>query len=232
MTIPQDKAARSIDPRIRKELLSAAKRFRESKLFRAGSRRWLIASGLTLLILGIRTFWPSLSGLTFPLVCIVLVGTLFTNMLAKFKTPLDFAEAAKEVEAKYPDLGNMLTTALEQKRPGEGYNFLQEKVISEALNFSFFQYWENTGKKRQTKLKLLHAGSVLVMLGLVTLSWYAKGQERWIDAPNLPVLVSSVGYRRANYRPSRPTLEPGRNWNKKQRQKSQPQTGIWVQVLV
>jgi hypothetical protein len=170
MNIPQDKAARSIDPRIRKELLAAAKRIRENKIFRASSRRWLIASGLIFLVLVIRTFRPVFIELAFPLVCVIIVGTWFSNLIGKLKTRLDFPEAARAVEKKYPDLGNMLTTALEQKRSGDGYNFLQEKVINSALHFSFFQYWEDTGKKIQRKLKLLHFGALLFMLGLTALT--------------------------------------------------------------
>ncbi len=192
MTIPQDKEARSIDPRIRKELLAAAKRLRENRLYRASSRRWLIAAGIILLILGTRTIWPSTSQLIFPAVCGVVLLTWLINLLAQLKTPLDFADAAKAVEKKFPELGNMLTTALEQKRPDDGYNFLQEKVISGALQFSFFQYWEDTGKRKQHILRLKHFGALLLALGLGSLSWFSRGESQWIEAPNMPVLVSSI----------------------------------------
>ena len=58
MKPPRDQSAKDIDARIRKELLIAAKRLRDNKIFRATYRRWLIAAGLILLILGVRTFGP------------------------------------------------------------------------------------------------------------------------------------------------------------------------------
>jgi hypothetical protein len=192
MKLPIDNRAKQIDPRIRKELYLATKRLRENKIYKANVRRLLIASGITVLILGIRTFWPALSGLAFPAVCAVVLFTLLTNFLSNFKIRPDFAEAARAVEAKFPELGNMLSTALEQKRTADGFNFLQEKVINDALHYSFYQYWEDTGKKRHGKLKLFQLGSLALIMSLAALVWYSKTQEQWIGAPSMPVLISSV----------------------------------------
>ncbi|MCB1122055.1 MAG: hypothetical protein KJT03_10930, partial [Verrucomicrobiae bacterium] len=190
--IPGDKNAKLIDARIRKELLVAASRLRENKIYRANIRRWLIASGVIFLVLVARTFWSGLSGITFPIVCAVILLTLFANLVGKLKIPLDFAGTAKAVEKKFPDLGNLLTTALEQKRSGEGLNFLQEKVISNALQFSFYQYWEDTGKRVQRKLRIWHSGAIIMALGLVALTWYSKTRDVWISSPTMPVLISSI----------------------------------------
>lgn len=183
---------RAIDPRIRKELMNAARRFQENKIYRANIRRWLIASGVVIVILALSAFWPALGGLAFPAVCGVILVTLFANFIGKLKTPLNYAEAAREVETKFPDLGNILTTALEQKTGREGYNFLQEKVIDDALRFSFFQYWEDVGKRRRLKFQTAHWGSLALIAGLAALTYYAKDHPFEFKAPHLPVLISSV----------------------------------------
>ena len=100
MIIPQEPSARHIDPRIRKELLAAAKRLRENKLYRQSSRRWLMASGVALVILIIRTFWPASSAWAFPAVCGVVLITWLLNLLAHLKTPVDFTETTSRSSMK------------------------------------------------------------------------------------------------------------------------------------
>ncbi len=192
MNYPTDKNAHYIDPRIRKELTAAAKRLRDIKVYRGNLRRWLIASGIAILILGFSTFWPDFSSFAFPAVAFVILVTLYKNFVAKIHIPMDFGDTAVQVEKEFPNLENMLSTAIEQKRTPQGFNFLQEKVISQALHFSFFQYWEDTGKKDLAKLKLIHFGALMWIAALSALSWFSKSEESWIDAPSMPVLTSSV----------------------------------------
>ena len=170
----------------------AAHRLRENKANRLGARRWLIASGLAALILVLRLFFPSFSGFAFPIICGITVITLFYNYISKLKLPLDYAESAKAIEKKFPQVEGLLTTALEQQRTSEGLNFLQEKLIKETLHFSLFQYWEDVGKKSRTRYKMAYLAAMSLLIGIAALTFYTKDREISINAPGMPVFISSV----------------------------------------
>ncbi|MCZ6672776.1 MAG: hypothetical protein O7C75_07545 [Verrucomicrobia bacterium] len=192
MSAKKDIDPRSIDPRIRKELIFAARQLKDNKVNRAGARRWLIASGLALVILGLRIVFGEFSGLAFPAICALAVLTLFLNYLGNLRTPLDYLEASREVEKKFPEVEGLLSTAMEQKRDAAGYNFLQEKLIKSTLHFSMFQYWEDAGKEARLPARVTYLASIALLLGVAAATYYAKDREISITAPSLPILISSV----------------------------------------
>ena len=184
---------RSIDPRIRKELLIAAHRLKEIRAHRKGTRRWLIASALALVVLGLRFTVPVFTDFAFPIICGLIAVTLFQNYFGRLKTPLDFLEAAQAVEKKFPEVEGLLSTALQQRREGESYNFLQEKLINDTLHFSHFQYWEDVGKESVAKAKGTFLAAMTLLIGLAAFTYYVKDQKILaIGTPNMPVLISSV----------------------------------------
>ncbi len=181
-----------IDPRIRKELLITAHRLKENKVYIAGAKRWLVASVLALIVLGIRFTVPAFGGFAFPLICGLVAVTLFLNYIGKLKTPLDYLEAAQAVEQNFPEVEGLLSTALQQTRDGDSYNFLQEKLFRETLHYSNFQYWEDVGKKKSGPSKAAFLGAMSLLLGLAAITYYTKDVIFSINTPSMPVLISSV----------------------------------------
>jgi hypothetical protein len=184
--------SKTIDPRIRKELLMAGNRLKENKANRLGARRWLYASGLAVVVLVLRLFFPSFSGFAFPIICGIALLTLFINYIAKLKLPLNYLESAKAIEKKFPEVEGLLTTALEQKRTSEGFNFLQEKLIKDTLHFSMFQYWEDVGKELSIRYKTAYLAAMSLLIGIAALSFYTKDRDISIKAPGRPVFISSI----------------------------------------
>jgi len=183
---------KTIDPRIRKELLMAAHRLKENKANRLGTRRWLIASGLAVLILILRLIFPAFSGFAFPIICAIALPTWFLNFMERMKLPLDYSESAKAIETKFPQVEGLLTTALEQQRTSKGLNFLQEKLIKDTLHFSLFQYWEDVGKKSRTRNKSAYLAAMSLLIGIAALTFYTKDRDISINAPGMPVFISSI----------------------------------------
>ena len=194
MTLTKPNEEPGIDPRLEKELLQAAQRQRDNHLFRGKIRRWGIASVLIGLCIGLRWVVAEFEPYAFPTACIVVLATLILNFLESRRTPLNYRETGKLVEENFPELDKVLTTALEQ-RPKDGkYNFLQEKVIEEALHNSLFQYWEDTGKRSHILLQLGYVASLVGAVALAGLVYHSKGWAGWSGgAPlSIPAMASSV----------------------------------------
>ena len=190
-----------IDSRLEKELLQAAHRQRDNHLFRGKIRRWGIASVLIGLCLGLRWVTAEFEPYAFPLACLVALATVILNFLESCRTSLNYRETGKRVEENFPELDKVLTTALEQ-RPKDGkYNFLQEKVIEEALHNSLFQYWEDTGKRSHTLLQLGYVASLVGAIALAWLVYHSKGWPGWSGGASLsiPAMASSVEVTRATW---------------------------------
>lgn len=183
-----------IDPRLQTELLQAAQRQRDNHLFRGKIRRWGIASVLIGLCIGLRWVTAEFEPFAFPLACLIALATVTLNFLESWRTPLNYRETGKWVEENFPELDKVLTTALEQ-RPKDGkYNFLQDKVIEEALHNSLFQYWEDTGKRSHTLLQLGYVASLSVAMALAWLVYHSNGWPGWSGgaALSIPAMASSV----------------------------------------
>ena len=182
-----------IDPRLEKELLQAAQRHRDNHLFRGKIRRWCIASVLIGLCMGLRWVMVEFEPYAFPVACLVVAATLILNLLESRRTPLNYRETGKRVEEDFPELDKVLTTALEQQPKDGKYNFLQEKVIDEALHSSLFQYWEDTGKRSHALFQLGYIASLLGALALAGLVYHSKGWPGWSGgAPlSIPAMASS-----------------------------------------
>ncbi len=194
MKFSKSNKADRVDPRLKKELLEAAHRLRDNQLFRRKISRWCIAAVLVGLSIGLRWIMAGFEPYAFPIACIVTVTTIVLNLLDSRRTRLNYRETGKMVEENFPELSNVLTTALQQRPTGRKFNFLQAKVIEDALNYSQFQYWGNTGRKSNYLLQFGYLASLVAALGLVWLIHHTQGRPGWSGAMplSIPTVLSSV----------------------------------------
>ena len=194
MNLSNSSGGDGIDPRLEKELLQAAQRQRDNLLFRGKIRRWCIASVLIALLLGLRWMTAEIEPYALPLACLVAVATIALNFQESRRTPLNFRATGKQVEEDFPELNKLLTTALEQNPKDGKFNFLQKKVVEDALSHSLFQYWEDTGKRSNTYLQMGYLASLLGALALTGLVYHSKNWPVWSGyAPfPIPAIASSV----------------------------------------
>ena len=98
----------------------------------AGSAALLLSAG-----------WLGIPGLS-PTLLLGVAGLVIAGLVAlrTLRGPADLRDAAKVVEARHPELDGLLLTAVQQEpAPGGGFNFLQRRVLDEALAHSFGHDW-------------------------------------------------------------------------------------------
>src|SRR5204863_2076715 len=123
---------------LKAQLEPVARRQRRWKRARGLVISWSILVALGFLLLLLQPNLGDLSPLTLPL----LVGTVFITTILVWrrhsKWEPDYQAIARQIEQKHPELHALLLTAVEQKPdPATGkLNFLQERVVSEALSQS------------------------------------------------------------------------------------------------
>ena len=129
-------------PLLRSSLLRVAVRRRRVRLGWQLAGCWAGAAllGLGLLLLQHRTGWAA--SLAFPaLVCIGLGAAVVLVVRSRQAEP-EWREVARQVEARHPELDGRLLTAVQQEAGDGGQlNYLQDRVIQEAIRHGRGRDW-------------------------------------------------------------------------------------------
>lgn len=133
------------DPRLKAEVYQVARRLRSIELMKRATRRWLAASAVGIAFIATSLFVP-LAGsfLVFAMLSLIAI-VLFLNRRDAAATPLDHLSAALRIERTHPSLEQALSTALEQEPDGKRLNFLQRKLVDDALDHETRSEWRSVG---------------------------------------------------------------------------------------
>lgn len=148
---------------LQRELLTVARRLRFIELSRRLLAVWAVLLLVALLLYGLSFWAPALSSwlpVLLPLSVIVAWCLLTYRFHAR---PLDFKAAARLIESEHPQLKQLLSTAVEQTTASHAQNFLQRKVVDQALHHPSRARWRNASFSRDA----WHRAGVLGCLGLV-----------------------------------------------------------------
>jgi hypothetical protein len=186
-----------MDPRLNLQLTALADRICRVQQYRGLSVCWF-ATAATIFIVsllgraaGWDTRWLLLMALTGGV-----AGGLYTFVAARARAG-NLLNAARQVERQFPNLDHRLLAAIEQ-RPGEpaaALGYLQHLVVREAVDHSLRHDWDETVPQgRLSRARMLHTGSVALMLAGLLFAWQAGptglfGRERDESRSN------SVNYR-------------------------------------
>src|SRR5262245_51334448 len=132
-----------IEPLLKSQLEPVVRRQRKWRRMRALALCWAVAALAGLLLVFCR---PLLGGVYQLLIPVVMGGTVFATMLAWWRVGAwqpDYRAIARQIEQKHPELHALLLTAIEQRPdPATGrLNFLQERVVAEAIAESRSHQW-------------------------------------------------------------------------------------------
>ena len=131
-----------IERRLHDKLEEVASRERRLRLWCAVASGWAGAAllGWAVVVLQRESGWAS--SLSLPLVGIAgLAAVLFIVFRQGVSSP-DWRKLACRIEGRHPELEGRLLTAVQQRpKEGEGYNFLQQRLMSEALRHSQTADW-------------------------------------------------------------------------------------------
>src|SRR5207247_8011961 len=159
-----------IEPLLKSQLEPIARRLRRWRRARALAACWAVAAlvgfavllGRPLLGDSLRWAMPALIGLS------VLATAILWRRIGRWQP--DYRSIARQIEQKHPELHALLLTAVEQQPdPATGQlNFLQERVVSEAIAESRIHSWIDTVSDLQlfsARLAQLGALALLVWIG-------------------------------------------------------------------
>ena len=177
-----------IEPLLKSQLEPMARRRRRLNLWKALTLLWcflalgvLAAWGALWLVDRFGGWHTSLSSVIpseAPLVALVaLIAGIWTWHREKKWEP-DFRKIAAEIEERNPGLHSLLRTAVEQQAetPGGTLNYLQERVVREAVAESFKSNWiESISESRVFGWQLVHATSLLALiLILIQMNFFSR----------------------------------------------------------
>lgn len=119
------------------------------------------------------------------LIAVLVVGSIAVRIWARSRT-FNVQQLARDIEMEHPELQALLLTAVEQKPGAEGFSYLQERVIDEAVARAARQMWadELTGRSLQWAA-VSRALALLLLLG--SYSWfvrdYIQGRRQLLAQP-------------------------------------------------
>lgn len=173
----------TVDPRLKAEVYEVAYRLRSVSLMRRATQRWLAASAIGICFIATSLFVPlAASFLVFAMLSLVAI-TLFLNRRDAAREPLDHHAAALLIEESFPSLDQALSTALEQGLDGKSFNFLQRKLIEDALAHETRAEWRAVGRLQRKDQFRRNLAASLPIWALLLASFFL---EKPIERANAP----------------------------------------------
>jgi hypothetical protein len=156
---------------------------------------WIALAVLALALIGIRrgSGWESV--LTIPLILLLAVALAVWVWRRRTKAATDPREVAADIESHYPELDGRLITAVQQQTgKGGSLNFLQERVISEALDHGRRHRWIEILPNARLRVARLLPVFSLILLGTMLLPLRpTPGQRALVANPTTTRLTVTPG---------------------------------------
>lgn len=167
-----------IDRLLQIHLEPVARDERRGRLLRTLTLGWLAAAGAGLFFILVHRSTGWISPWLFLLLFAATLVWTFVIWRRNKRTPLNFQTIARNIESENPKLHALLLTAVEQKPDSAArLNYLQDRVIREALAEDRRSVWR---KRAAKQLHLTQLGNVaaLVVLAAVLLTLYQAAPPR------------------------------------------------------
>ncbi len=161
-----------------------ARRCRRLRLWRSLALCYGLAALVGLGLIGLHALTGWWSGALMRLVGIAAFVAAFLTWRRQQKQPVDWLGVVRQIEAKNPELNSLLLAAAEQQPQPDGkLNFLQERVIEQALAHSREHRWTNLVTSR--RLALAQAAHLVALVGLVAVLFTIRSSEAKVAARRL-----------------------------------------------
>jgi hypothetical protein len=164
----------ALDPFLETRLDRVAQRQRRLRSWSVVAGNWAVWACLGLLLAWLERKSGWTSALMLPLVALLatITGLVLLNRFRK-KTPDDTRQLAFRIESHFPDLDGRLITAVQQQpQPGGAFNFLQERIIGEALAHDQKRNWSVIVPL--SRIKLAQMGHWLSLILFVGVLWQLR----------------------------------------------------------
>lgn len=171
-----------MEPRLQQQLATLESVRRRTRRWRRLRRCWAAMIAVAFVFfLAHRVF-----GGNSPLAWLLpLAGGLFAALLVSMRENQeaeDFPALVRAIEAEHPDLGRLLSTAIEQEPDASGgWHFLQRRVVDQVLAHPRFGLWEHRLRDRLARARLTHGAAFAGFLAVLALN---HGSNRWHPVAN------------------------------------------------
>jgi len=163
-----------IEPLLRSQLKPVANRHRWLRFWRELAICWAGAEAITLVLIAAHKLAGLPTGLAFRLVAAAAAVGAFILWRRARKWEPDFHALARRIEQEQPELHALLLTAVEQQPDAKTgrLNYLQERVIQEAILQGLKEPWRDPGATREVMFwQLAQLAALAVLAGLLASDW-------------------------------------------------------------
>ncbi len=165
-----------IEPLLRSQLEPVVRRHRRARFRRALAVWWAIAAAVALGLISTHKLTGLPASLSVQVVTVAaLAGAIVVWRRARRWEP-DYRALARRIEQAQPDLNALLLTAIEQQPdPQTGrLNYLQERVVREALIQGLHAPWRDSGSVREALLwQVAQLVSLVVLVSVLVANWHS-----------------------------------------------------------
>jgi len=164
---------------------------------------WAAAGLLGLVLIAIQRQSGWASSLALPVIAALGVVAAIIVALRHRRTEPDWRQLAGELETRHRDLDGLLLTAVEQEsKPGSELNYLQERLVQEAIRHDQRKDWAGLiPQSRLTTARVAHL-LALVLFGFVLLGLRTTGGHKLLakvaEKTGITVTPGDVSIERGN----------------------------------
>jgi hypothetical protein len=181
-----------IAPELQARLEPVARRYRRVQLWRELALCYGLAAVAGLGLIGLHGLTGWWSTTLMRLLVLAAFAVAFTIWWKWRREPVDWHWVAAEIEGRHPELNSLLLAAIEQKpRDGGKLNFLQERVVAQAVEHSRKSRWTDgiTGGRlvRALAAHLTTLACLLVVLFGMRSSAEKAAVQRALDAAGVQI---------------------------------------------
>src|SRR6266568_2319957 len=180
-------SSRSIAPLLKLPFERVASRRRQLQFWSKLAACWLAAALVGLALIGLQRQIGWTSSLALPVAALLGFAAALGVALRHRRAEPDWHELARQIESGHADLQcRLLTAAQQHPKNGGGLNYLQQRLLGEALAHNAQHDWAQTVPKSRIRTAQLAHWLAVLLFGLVLWGLRATGGHRllarWADS--------------------------------------------------
>ncbi len=170
----------SFDARLHEELKAIARHHQSACLHRRGIWIWGGFGAVVTTLLLLRLAAPGFAPWLGPALLLALIGAVGASIWQVLRNHLDLIATARAIEQEHPELKEALRTAAEQKPGPDGrLNFLQRRLLKQALDHAAVSAWHQTPRNASRQLAWVHFSTLA--LAVITAGLALRYSAPWRD---------------------------------------------------
>ena len=189
--------------RLEVELQTIARSHQSIRIHQRGIIIWGTVAAIAAGVLTLRIFYDPVASWLGPLLGLTLVLGALWQIRGILRDKADLHDAARRIEREHPELDAILRTAAQQKTDARGQlNFMQQRLLDEALARASTSLWHQTPRRQSRWLAASHLLSIVAALAFTLLgirvsapfsfNWAQLGDRTAVTGSGIEISPGSV----------------------------------------